>query len=128
MLITWCNFKKMTSKERQRRRFSETFRKEQVKRIESGELTISEVGRLYEVKPDSVRRWVEKFGRKGIPTPILITSSSEVNRLRDLEKENARLKQVIGDQQVKLLYFQQLAEIAKEQLGSDFEKKTRSGF
>lgn len=128
MLITWCKLAKMTSNERHRRRFSETFRREQVKRIESGELSIVEVGRLYEVKSDSVKRWVVKYGSKGVPSPILITSSTEINRLRDLEKENAKLKQVIGDQQVKLLYFQELANIAKDQLGSDFEKKVKSGY
>ena len=39
----------MTTEERRRRRFTESFRKEQVAKIDSGELTITDVCRLYEV-------------------------------------------------------------------------------
>lgn len=114
----------MTVEERRRRRFSVEFRKEQVALIESGEVTISEVSRMYEVKPASIKRWLVKFGRKPIPEPIIIQSKKDYNRLFELEKENKRLKELIGDQCIKLTFQEKLLEIAKEQLGSDFVKKT----
>lgn len=86
MLATSANCQEMTVEERHRRRFSEEFRKDQVARIERGEVTIIEVGHLYEVKPSSVKRWVLKYGVKGLPEPIVIRSSKDVNRLKDLEK------------------------------------------
>ena len=113
----------MTTEERRRRRFSETFRKEQVRLIESGAVSISEVSRLYEVKWDSVSRWVKKYGSKGVPGMLLIQSPKEIDRLRDLEKEVKNLKQIIGDQQVEILYKSKLLAKAKEFLGEDFEKK-----
>jgi len=113
----------MTTEERRRRRFSASFRKEQVKLIESGKATIIELSRLYEVRPDNVRKWVKRFGTKKLPEIIIITNSSEIDRLKDLEKENLNLKQIIGEQQVKLIHLEQLTTLAKEQLGDGFEKK-----
>src|SRR6056297_2014756 len=118
----------MTVEERQRRRFTEAFRKDKVTKIESGELTVAEVSRLYEIKPDNVRRWLKKYGRKKLPEPIIISSASEYNRIDNLKKENSHLKQVIGDQQVEMIYLRGLIELAREQLGEDFEKKVKSHY
>jgi transposase-like protein len=113
----------MTVEERRRRRFSEAFRKEQVALIESGKLTVIEVSRLYEVKPQNVRRWLDKYGTKALPEPILIRSKSEVNRLRELERENRKLKEELGAEHMRTVYLEGLVALAKERLGEDFEKK-----
>ena len=116
----------MTVEERHRRRFSEEFRKDQVARIERGEVTIVEVGRLYEVRPGSVRGWVAKYGIVGLPDPIVIRSSKDVDRVKELEKENTRLKAALGDQHMKVVYLEELVKLAQEALGPDFEKKAGS--
>jgi len=92
----------MTVEERRRRRFSKSFRKEQVELIESGKLTVIEVSRLYEVKPASIKRWLVKYGKKKIPEQIMITTNTDYNRVVDLEKEVSRLTQLIGQQQIKI--------------------------
>ena len=113
----------MTTEERRRRRFSESFRKEQVKLIESNQLTILEVSRLYEVKTDSVRRWVKKYGVKTYPSQIIISSPKEIDKLKEIKKENQQLKEIIADQQIKIIYYDKLMDFVKEKLGDDFEKK-----
>jgi len=120
--------KVMTLEERRRRRFSESFRKEQVELIESGELTVIEVSRLYEVKPASIKRWLVKYGKKDIPDGIVVTSSKDYNRVVDLEKEVNRLTHLIGQQQIKLTVQNSIIELAKEKLGEDFEKKINSHY
>ncbi|MEZ5032957.1 MAG: hypothetical protein R2787_16325 [Saprospiraceae bacterium] len=42
--------------------------------------------------------------------------------MKVLEKENQSLKQYIGEQQMRLVYMEQLLALAKERLGNDFEK------
>lgn len=113
----------MTVEERRRRRFTEEFRKEQVALIEGGEVTISEVARMYQVKSDNVRRWVKKFGKTPLPEQIIIQSRKDYTRLAELEKENKKLKEVIGDQYIKINFLEKLVEIGREKLGDDFEKK-----
>jgi len=113
----------MTVEERRRRRFSDAFRKEQVALIESGELSVADVGRLYEVQTKNVRRWVDRFGKKPLPPTIHITSVKDIDRLKSLEAENSKLKGLIADQQLSLIYNEELLKIAREKLGDDFEKK-----
>ena len=113
----------MTVDERRRRRFSEGFRREQVALIESGQVTIPEVSRLYEVKQANIKRWLERFGKRKLPDKILITSGKEVDRVKELERENRRLLELIGKQQVQLVYQEKLIGFSRERLGDDFEKK-----
>ena len=123
MWKTFINLGIMTVEERRRRRFSEVFRKEQVSLIESGDITVQEVSRLYEVKTDNVRRWIKKFGSIELPSTIVISKSSEYNRLGDLEKQIKELKQIIGEQQIKIIAQDSIIELAEQKLGKDFEKK-----
>lgn len=116
----------MTSDERRMRRFSEEFRREQVKLIESGQATIAEVSRLYEVKRENVRQWLRKFGKKPVPEIVRIQTAEEANRVRDLEKEVGKLNAIIGKLHVELIYKDELIALAKEKLGEGFEKKTKS--
>lgn len=113
----------MTTEERRRRRFSEDFKKEQVMLIESGKTTLGEVSKLYQVKRDSVKRWLISYGKKEVPGKILISNGKEFDRIRELEKENKSLMEVIGKQQVELIYKNELIRLSKEKLGDDFEKK-----
>jgi len=115
----------MTLQERRQRRFSENFRKEIVVQIESGELTVRQVSLAYEVKQDNVKRWIHKYGKEPLPKGILIQSPTEINKLMELEKESAKLKRIIGEQQIKIIYLEQSMKLAKERLGDDFEKKTK---
>lgn len=117
---------KMTSDERRLRRFSEEFKREQVKLIESGVRSIAEVSRLYEVKAQNVREWVKKFGTQSIPGVIVVQTQEEVNRIKELEREIGKLKGIIGELHVELLYKNEVISLAKEKLGTDFEKKIKS--
>ena len=113
----------MTVEERHRRRFSEDFRKQQVQLIEGGELSIGEVSRLYEVKRTSIKRWLIKYGTQKFPEKILITNGSEIDRLKDLEREVRRLKEIIGEQQVHIINQKGIIRLAERRLGNGFEKK-----
>lgn len=113
----------MTTEERRRRRFSEDFRKEQVGLIESGQATLSEISSLYQVKQSSVRLWMKRFGKKPLPEQIIISHGKEFDRIRELERENKKLLELIGRQRVELVYQDEVIRLAKEKLGKDFEKK-----
>ena len=113
----------MTVEERRRRRFSEEFRKEQTRLIESGKVTQSEVCRMYHVKWESVSRWLKRFGKGDRPKKIFVTDGKELDRIRELDREKKKLLDVIGRQQVTLVYQSELIKLAKEKLGEDFEKK-----
>lgn len=113
----------MTIEERRRRRFTETFKQEQVSLIESGKITQAQVSRNYDVRVNCVRGWVDKYGKNRKKGLILIGSVKDYDKLAELEKENKRLKEFIGEQHIELVYLKKLAELAKEKLGDGLEKK-----
>lgn len=113
----------MTSKERQSRRFSESFRQEQVDLIESGNLSVGEVSRLYEIKRQNVKRWLTKYGTKEISPQIIITTSSDYDRIGQMAKEIKELKELIGSQQIEIVHLESVREEAEKKLGKGFEKK-----
>lgn len=110
--------------ERRRRRFSEEFRKEQVAFIEGGIKTVAQVCHEFQVNRNAVRNWLATYGKEALPKMIVVQTEGDLNRIQHLEKEKSHLKQVIGDQQVEILYLRQVLALAKERLGEDFEKKT----
>ncbi len=113
----------MTVEERRRRRFSEEFRKEQVSLIESGKVTIQEVSRLYEVKSANVRLWIKKFGSHELAPQIIISSNKDIDRLKELEKENRRLKEIIGNQQLELEIQKGMLKLTDKKEQKELEKK-----
>lgn len=59
-----------------------------LKEVETG-TSVAEVCRKYEVAEQAVYRWRSKYGGLG---------TSELQRLRELEAENSRLKRIVAQQ------------------------------
>src|SRR3954447_20104104 len=63
--------------------------------------TIPEVARALEVSENTYHRWQRQFGGR---------TADDAKRLKELERENARLKRIVADQ---VLENQALKEVAK---------------
>ena len=72
-----------------------------LKEVETG-TSVAEVCRKYEVAEQTVYRWRSKYGGLG---------TSELQRLRELEAENSRLKRIVAQQ---VLDIDTLKEIASK--------------
>lgn len=59
------------------------------------------VCKILEVTPVTLTRWQKKYGSM---------SKSEAKRLKDLEKENARLKKIVADQALDLSVLKDFAK------------------
>lgn len=53
---------KLTREERQRRHFSENFKKQKVREIEQKRVRVSDICKQYEVSHSAVGKWVNKYG------------------------------------------------------------------
>ncbi len=73
------------------------FTEEQIVRIlqqaERGEQTIGTIYREHRIAENRFYRWRQKFGGLGV---------AETQRLRELEKENARLKRLLAESRLEL--------------------------
>lgn len=76
-----------------KKRFSE----EQIVRIlrqaETADQTVAEVCKQHGISEQTWYRWKKKFGQMGVP---------DVRRLRELEKENSRLKRIVAERDLEI--------------------------
>jgi transposase len=115
---------KQSREERQRRIFSEEFKRKKVREIEQQLTTIAEVSRQYEVRANSVSKWLAKYGqhyKKGVRT--IVESNSDTAKIAALKAQLAELQRIIGEKQVQLEFKDKIIELAEEVYGVDIKKK-----
>ena len=64
-----------------------------LREAESGEKTVAELARSHGVSEPTIYGWRRKYGGM---------EQAEVRRLRDLEKENSRLKRLLAERDVEI--------------------------
>jgi transposase-like protein len=115
---------KMSISERQRRSFSENFKKAKVKEIESGITQVSDLCSQYELSTTSVYRWLNLYGTKGATKERMIVESlSDTQELLRLKKQVADLERMVGQKQILIDFKDKMIELAEETYGVDIKKK-----
>ena len=78
---------KLSKKERQNRHFSDSFKLQKVREIETGKTIVSEICFQYEVSGTAVYRWIKKFGiMKDKKERFVIETESDTRQLIELKK------------------------------------------
>ncbi len=115
---------KMSISERRRRRFSDTFKIQKVREIETGKTKVSEICKQYEVTPANVYKWLDKFGsKKDKKERLIVETDSDTKQLLALKKKVAELERIIGQKQILIDFKDKMIEIAEETYGVDIKKK-----
>lgn len=78
----------------------------EAERLQGDGLGISEVAKQLEVSEQTFHRWRAQYGGM---------KADDVKRLKELERENARLKRIVADQ---VLDIEMLKEVAKGEFSS----------
>ena len=114
----------MTTSERMKRHFSDSFKIQKVRELETGKVKISELCKQYELAPVSVYRWLNKFGSmKSTSERIVIETDSDTKQLLELKKKVAELERVVGQKQILLDFKDKMIDLAEETYGVDIKKK-----
>lgn len=115
---------KMTTAQRRSRHFSDSFKIQKVRELETGRTKVSELCFQYEVAYNTVYRWLNKFGSmKNKKERLIIESDSDTRQLLELKKKVAELERIIGQKQVMLDFKDKMIELAEETYGVDIKKK-----
>lgn len=113
----------LTSQERRRRTFSEAFKREKVREIESGLTRISLICKQYSVSDTAVRLWLRKFGfQKHSKERIIIETMSDTIALKELRERVAELERLVGQKQVELEFYKKMIDLAQEHYGIEIKK------
>lgn len=111
-------------------RYSEGFKLEVVSQLESGEVGgIGEATEKFGIAGTAtVKRWLRKYGRDHlIPKVVRVEMANEKDRLKELKKENERLKKALAESHMEALLYREWFETACREFGvadmEGFKKK-----
>lgn len=124
MLKTFHNFAKMNTEKKVRRVFSEDFKKEMVKKIVSGELTVSELGQAIEMKYNNpIYMWLKKYHPEGITEKVVYETESDFLKAKTYAKQVGELEKIIGQMHVKIRLLEGIIQESSTHHGEDQMKK-----
>ena len=117
------------SKLRTQRVFSDTFKRQKVKELDKGLVSVSELSKLYDVSRQSIYRWLHKYSvnhPKGVKQ--VVQMESEAQKTKQLLDRVAELERIVGQKQLEIDYLEKLLEISSKELQVDLKKNfdTRS--
>jgi transposase len=108
---------------RQRRVFSEEFKREKVQELNAGLYSVSSFCKLWDVTSPAVYRWIYLYSpehKKG--TTMVVQKDSEAQRTNDLLNQVAELERCLGQKQMQIDYLEKLVELASKEYEIDFKK------
>jgi transposase-like protein len=100
-------------------------KKKVVSEIESGELSIGDACRLYDITGnDTIQNWIGKLGKNHLLNKVVrIEMKDEKDRIKELEKKVRQLESALADEHIKNIVLESLVDIAREKYGIDLKKK-----
>ncbi|WP_372947881.1 transposase [Mariniphaga sp.] len=117
----------MGNKIRKVRQFSTDFKKEKVKQIDDGKITVLQLSRIYEVSSTAIYKWIRKYSRyAGQNERVVIQKESEQTKTFWLLKKVSELEQLVGQKQVEIEYLKKVIDFGSEITEKDIKKKFES--
>ena len=113
----------MRSRPKTTRHFSTDFKKEKVELLDKGKITVTELGKIYNVSPTAIYKWKKKFSRIEQTERFVIEKISEEKKNIELLNQVKELEQIIGKKQIELDYYKTAIDVLSEQEGEDLLKK-----
>jgi len=108
---------------KQRRLFSEAFKREKVKDLVEKRISIRQLSRLYEVSRTSVYNWLYAYSpHYEQKTNLVVQMESEAHKSEMLQQRVAELERIVGQKQLELDFLNKLFEIGSQELGFDIKK------
>jgi transposase len=108
---------------KQKRTFSEEFKRQKVKDIIEKRISIKDISNLYEVTRSAVYKWLYAYSPHHERKTILVVQmESEASKTQMLQQRVAELERIIGQKQLELDFLNKLLELGSEDLGFDLKK------
>lgn len=109
-------------------RYSEAFKLEVINHFENSHLSRGEVSKLYGIKgAETLNQWLRRYGKDSLVNKIIrVEKPNEKHRLKELEKENKKLKEALAYAYLKQVTAENFLTVVSEMVGisvDDLKKK-----
>lgn len=113
------------------KRYSESFKLKILTEIEQGKYNKNEVQKIYGIGAGTIYTWIRKYDKSSLLNKnIRIETMGEKDKIKELEKRIAELKELLVDKDLKLFVNDMYLETISEQLGyknvEELKKKLES--
>ena len=104
-------------------RYSEAFKIQIVRELETGEINLAQMQRKYGIGARaSIRNWNAKYGNGSIGKIIRVEKPKEINELKRLKERVRRLESALADANIDLALERAFTELACERAGVEVEE------
>ncbi len=110
-------------KSKPRQKYSEAFKKDKVKLLESGEVRLVDLVKMYGMSYPTLYKWKKKYGTLPACDTIVLEKDSEYKKNKELRKKISQMEGLLGRQQMELDYYKQVIKQAADHFQIDIEKK-----
>lgn len=100
------------------RRYSESFKLKILSELSTGKYNKRQLGRIYGIQNSTINEWIKKYNRQDLMnTRIKVETKDEITRIKALQKEVEKLKEVLIKKDLEQLVSDSYLEVASEKLG-----------
>lgn len=110
---------------RRKRLYSEDFKQRILQLFESGQRTVLELTREYDLREQTVYNWIykySKYNKKGVQ--IVEIKNSQQSKIKQLEQQVKELQRIVGRKQIRIDYLEKMVDLAGEHYGIDLKKNS----
>ena len=108
---------------RRKRVYSEDFKLKVVNFYESGQRTVLEMVREYDLCEATIYSWIyrySEYNKKSVQ--VVEMKDSQQHKIKELEQRVRELEQAVGRKQISNTYLEKMIELAKEHYDIDIKK------
>jgi len=104
--------------------YSEAFKLEVIGKYEEGKMTRNELSESYGIKGGAtLNQWLRKYGKYELLNRVVrVEKPNEKDRLKELEKENKKLKEALADSYIHRVTAESTLEVAADMMGLTLEE------
>lgn len=98
--------------------FSESIKLKVLSELSEGKYTKRELSKLYAISYTTINDWIHKYKREDLMNHrVTIDTMDDLSRVHTLQKENAKLKDLLVNKDLDMLVLKSYLDVAAEQLG-----------
>ena len=112
---------------RKKRKFSEDFKLKVVKHYESGQYSVYEMEKIYDIPNASIYNWIYKYSKYNKHSiQVVEMKDSQAHKINEMEARIRELEQTVGQKQMNIDYLEKMIDLAKEHYDIDIKKNSNT--
>lgn len=112
---------------RKYRKYSEDFKLKVVKQYESGEYSVPQMEKIYDISNRNIYLWIYKYSKYNEHSvQVVEIKDSQMNKIKQLEAQVKELQQAVGHKQMHIDYLEKIIDLASEEFDIDIKKNSNT--